>query len=206
MFFLPYDYFEIYTTLTPDEIQQRLSKVIEPWQLLTFDSNKYFEGQLTKNKFKISRRIWYNNSFRPVILGEICPDIKGSRIKISMRLHWLVFFFSTIFLFVLGMAILSAVSDWLIFVLQIKFTNVNEEFLSGMSAFVFMYLLTLVSYKIEARIAKKMLFIIFEAESKENVIYYNKFAGLNQFQQISLLIIMAIVLTFLVSLIKFFLL
>jgi hypothetical protein len=118
-----------------------------------------------------------------------------------MRLDWVVFLISFVLLGGLGSVTISFLSDLLISFKQIS-PGDAEEIFSSLGVFVLLCLFFLVPYKIEANIARKMLFIVFEAESKENVIFYNRFLGLRQFQQIAILFVLAILMILLVALIK----
>jgi len=48
--------------------------------------DKYFEGSVSENSFKICRCIHYRNSFLPLIIGTIEANEYGSTINIRMRM------------------------------------------------------------------------------------------------------------------------
>ena len=48
--------------------------------------DKYFEGSVSENSFKICRCIQYRNSFLPLIIGTIEANEYGSTINIRMRM------------------------------------------------------------------------------------------------------------------------
>ena len=48
--------------------------------------DKYFEGSVSENSFKICRCIQYRNSFLPLIIGTIEAHEYGSTINIRMRM------------------------------------------------------------------------------------------------------------------------
>ena len=48
--------------------------------------DKYFEGSVSENSFKICRCIHYRNSFLPLIIGTIEAHEYGSTINIRMRM------------------------------------------------------------------------------------------------------------------------
>ena len=60
--------------------------------------DKYFEGSVSENSFKICRCIHYRNSFLPLIIGTIEAHEYGSTINIRMRTAISVIVFLVIWL------------------------------------------------------------------------------------------------------------
>ena len=60
--------------------------------------DKYFEGSVSENSFKICRCIQYRNSFLPLIIGTIEANEYGSTINIRMRMAIPVIVFLVIWL------------------------------------------------------------------------------------------------------------
>ena len=60
--------------------------------------DKYFEGSVSENSFKIFRCIQYRNSFLPLIIGTIETHEYGSAINIRMRMAIPVIVFLVIWL------------------------------------------------------------------------------------------------------------
>lgn len=91
----PKDTFEVDTTMPATEIVSALDAEVEPpkWFRWQSSSGKKFRGKFSIDGFKIMRIINYRNSFLPVIKGTVNPTMSGSRISVTMRLHWLVAIF-----------------------------------------------------------------------------------------------------------------
>ena len=53
--------------------------------------DKYFEGSVSENSFKIFRRIHYRNSFLPLIIGSIEAHEYGSTLKIKINMRMTIF-------------------------------------------------------------------------------------------------------------------
>lgn len=101
MFFIPYGHVEIKSSLPPNEVEHRLQAQIDPYSIFSgaFRRNhKYFQGSLAYGYFKISRIVNGKNSFAPVIIGKIQPDINGTSVDFILRLDYFVIIFSCIFL------------------------------------------------------------------------------------------------------------
>jgi hypothetical protein len=92
---LPYERFAIETTLSPEEVAQRLRDVTEPGRLLRIRSerSKEFRGSVNDREFTITRIIRYRNSFLPAVRGRIEPAQDGTCVEVSMRLHGFVLAF-----------------------------------------------------------------------------------------------------------------
>jgi hypothetical protein len=86
---LPYDKFEIQTTLTLEETITALKAQVEPKKWLRWFSRDHaiFEGDVSRDGFKIMRIIHYRNSFMPVIRGTFKQGQNGINVTIRMGLH-----------------------------------------------------------------------------------------------------------------------
>jgi hypothetical protein len=151
---LPYDSFIIRTTLTPDEVQQRISGFVEPFKWfrwLSSREHKPYEGQIESYKFRISRAIHYRNSFLPIITGEIQPDSGGSTIRITMRMDELTSIFMFFWLGTGGYIVVDTSGSFLLNMLKIGSQDVHPiQMLSGIIFFTFGYLFAFLGYKFEA--------------------------------------------------------
>ncbi len=93
----PSDSFEIRTSLSLEEVVRRLEAEIEPPKWFGFfRKHKKFQGDVSREGFKISRYIRYGNSFLPVVRGSFQPGPSGISVNIRMRLHPLVIIFMCI--------------------------------------------------------------------------------------------------------------
>jgi hypothetical protein len=104
MRFFPYNYYEFESNLTPEQITDKLSKNVSVvtkfsnWSLLQNDDNYFFQGIISKNYFKICRKIdKRRDSFRAIISGKIETKKNKTNIKISVRLNWAVYVFILIY-------------------------------------------------------------------------------------------------------------
>lgn len=97
---LPYDTFEIRTSLTLEEIITALKKEVEPRKWFRWFSRDQvvFEGDVSRDGFKIGRIINYRNSFAPIIRGTFKQSPNGTTVLIRMNLHPLVIVFLCIWL------------------------------------------------------------------------------------------------------------
>ncbi|MEZ4826667.1 MAG: hypothetical protein R3C61_10305 [Bacteroidia bacterium] len=157
------------TSLSTEEVYQRLSENTEPQKLMRFKgfgankNHKTYEGRVTKNNFHISRIIGYRNSFLPQIAGEIRSSGSGSVVDVKMNLHVLVWIFIAVWvLVVLSFGIGFFVSG----------TGAEgQEWVAlipvGMSLFV--YLMALGGFKFESRKTIQNLGELLEATAGENV-------------------------------------
>lgn len=118
---------------------------------------EYFHGTVTDNTFRLQRNIQSWNSFLPVIRGFVEPTESGSEIHLKMNLHPLV---------KVGMAVWFAgvVLACLLTLLGIIFGEsipLPVQFLPwGM--LLFGILLTVVSFRIEAKKAREKLESLFQ--------------------------------------------
>jgi hypothetical protein len=119
MLFAPFERLTIETPLPPEEVHRRLAQVIEPKQMFRFFSrdHKAYQGNLTDDRFEVSRIIHYRNSFLPVIKGDIRPGLGGSVVDITMQPHPFVIAFMAVWfsfsgVIFAGILCTSLVSIW----------------------------------------------------------------------------------------------
>ncbi len=80
----PSDSFEIETTMSPEEIVASLNAEIDPAKWFRHSpGHKTFQGDISRDGFKITRVIHYRNSFLPIIRGTFRPGQSGSRAFIT---------------------------------------------------------------------------------------------------------------------------
>ncbi len=115
---------------------------------------KAFGGMVTTQGFKIRRSVEYQNSFSPIILGQIKPtDDEQCSLDIKMRMHFFVMGFMLVWL---SGALLMTFGD---FSFAISGKNAFITFIIG-------YWIMMHSFWKEVRLAKKELDIIFEELSE----------------------------------------
>jgi hypothetical protein len=95
----PYDSFEIETSMTLDEVVNKLEAKTEPksWFPSFFGDHRPFQGEVSREGFKIIGSIRYHNSFLPVVRGSFKQGLSGITVTIKMRLHLLVIVFLCVF-------------------------------------------------------------------------------------------------------------
>lgn len=148
---IPYQRFTITTSASVLEVKQKLEKITSASARSSKQSNKLFSGEINEDTFKISRILFYRNSFNPVIKGELSNSASGSDIKARMSLPKIVIVFLTIW----------CAMDLAIMLFAIANTVVTGEFdtffLFGLLSLVFAYGFALVGFNREAAAAKEML-------------------------------------------------
>lgn len=104
---IPYQVLVIDSPLPPDEAAARLARHVEPRRWFRFrlgallgggPRTRAFEGEVQGSHFSIRRILGYDNSFLPEIEGWIELAAQGSRIRVTLRLHWLVAAFMVVWL------------------------------------------------------------------------------------------------------------
>jgi hypothetical protein len=108
MKFLPWNHYDIQTSLNREKVVELLGSEVEPrkWPRFSFSrQHKKFEGEVTWEGFKIRRIIHYRNSFLPMIHGRFEQVRRGIDIKVRMRLHPVVIAFMCFWFGFLGLGI-----------------------------------------------------------------------------------------------------
>ncbi len=202
MFFLPFEYFEIYTNLNPQEVCRRLCSVIEPWHWYPADINRFF-GTVYNDHFKISRKTGGGTVLPPVILGKVEPNGTGSRIMITIRLDWFVVAWMMLIFGAMGFGILQITSDGLIdlFPMGVFQIRVFLALLFYLGSYSFGYFMMSSQLWVE-QLSRKSLYTLFEVEHTKDIISFRKFLGLSRAQQFILFLVFSVVILFLVTAIK----
>ncbi|MCB0083471.1 MAG: hypothetical protein KDE47_21165 [Caldilineaceae bacterium] len=155
---LPYERIVIETALSPEQVQQELTEVIEPrrnrmtWRGVAHD-HKAYEGAFDHNGFTVSRIIHYRNSFLPQLTGKIERTATGSTITITMQPHTFVLVFM--------LAWFGFVIMFFLMVLLATFNGGLEGntdrlgFLMPIGMLIFGYLLVTVGFGVEANKSKQ---------------------------------------------------
>lgn len=149
---LPIENIVFKSKLNENEIIERLTNEVEfENTYINYVSGKLFDGEITDNKFEITRKINHRNSFLPLITGIIENTTDGTKITVHMKLNKGVTIFSYIwfgFVFLMGIISLS--------------TGFYE--LQPLLMIIFFYLMIMLSFKYESYKSKKLLQNIFKAE------------------------------------------
>jgi len=166
MKFLPFENLKFSTQIKEEEILKRLNNLVEAKSGFSFfnfydPNSKPYRGEIGGTHFKIKRRIFYRNSFLPVITGDIEQDILGTTIHVKMRLT----IYTTVFL-CFWCAILGPLSvGFLRFGFASKTFDAFQLIPCGM--LLFAYAMTMIFFKIESRRSIKDLKKAFDAEVAE---------------------------------------
>jgi hypothetical protein len=147
----PFRKFEFSTPMSTAHAARILEENVEPprtWGWPTSTKRGYFEGRVAGSRFKILRIIRYQNSFRPIIEGNLRRDGFGSIVTLKMRLVWPIapFWFSII----LFLAWSSVAVDS-----RLAGPFGARMLLLGMTLFI--YLVATIPFAVEVRIAMKRL-------------------------------------------------
>ncbi len=173
MRFLPYEDFEIHTSLTSEEVFYKLRSVIDTegkWWI-----NNPFRGEVDGHFFKIRRVTWWNHNFTPVIYGEIDPENSGCRIHLSMRMPWFGFLFNLFIFGFLWYMYFGAIANLILQKIQTGVWQIESPLglLPGIFMLAYVYLLSVGSYKWEVKRVRRALLNLFHSD--ENRITYQEF-------------------------------
>ena len=160
MKFLPYENITYTTSLPETEVLRLLAENVEPpkFRFWGGKGGKDYEGEISGNKFNISRIISYRNSFLPRISGEVGKDALNTKVNVKMNLHPIVLVFVSIFFLFTAMIWINA----LIFsIFQSKF---SYEILFGGVLPFFAYALSVIGFKFESNKSKEFLKNLFQAK------------------------------------------
>lgn len=162
MKYLPFERIVYRTNLSQQEIIKRLSDVVEP-KKISFRRNhtKDYEGSVDTDSFDISRVINYRNSFLPQIYGIIQKNNDRTEIQVTMSLDGFVF------LFTIAWCLMASSFFVIVLMKGIRDKGITIEFFIPLVMLLFMYVLTMVCFKIESQKSKEYLRKIFEAEIRK---------------------------------------
>jgi hypothetical protein len=169
---LPFEKYNLTTKLSYDEIYKRLADNIEPkrsFQFFAFNRNstKPYEGEIWGNSFTISRIINYNNSFLPVIKGNILTMIGQNQINIKMRPAIFFLIFGSLWLGIVTLACILLILAGLVQFKQIIQNGFSPAFLIPFGMFIFGCLIFLIPFKIESKKSRKFLAALLEVEETD---------------------------------------
>ncbi|MCE3075904.1 hypothetical protein [Chryseobacterium gwangjuense] len=159
MRYLPFEHLIYKTNLSEQDVIRILSdNVGAKRKLLQFNntSTKEYEGYINENSFEINRIIKNRNSFLPQITGIIQKSSNETLVEVKMKLHWGVFVFLIFW------------CSFVIFFLMITLIEakrISVDVFFPLSMLLFVYLLTMLGFKIESKKSKKDLEKMFEAKT-----------------------------------------
>jgi hypothetical protein len=163
MKFLPFDSIIYKTKLKEEEVKKRLANNVAATKYMglvisNVDYDKPYRGTIDGNSFAIRRRIQYRNSFVPTLHGLIESDYVDTIIRIKMRLRIFVMLFLIFWCSVVGFAAFAVLA-----------LGVSRHFFDPVGLIPFgmllgAYLMTIIGFNKEKKIAIKDWQGIFEAE------------------------------------------
>jgi len=111
MKFWPSDRFEIETTMSPEAIVTALNSKIEPKKLFRLSlDHAPFQGDISRDGFRITRIVHYRNSFLPVVTGKFLAGDSGTKVAIRLGLHPVVTAFMCVWFGIVGLAVVVALA------------------------------------------------------------------------------------------------
>lgn len=156
---MPFRRVEIATPLPANVVRDRIRARLRPdvgfWDrvktgLSPVADSQPFQGTLSETEFKLTRVIWYRNSFLPVVRGELRPGGGGGTIvRLTMRLQ-----VSTAAFMVVWIGFVAVAVPW-----QRLYgpQGVNPNALTPIGMLLFGLLLTIVGFYPEARKAERLI-------------------------------------------------
>ncbi len=177
MYLIPYGSVQIKTSLSSQEIEERLRKQVEPQRVVSGflrGRHEYFEGEVSDKHFRINPVIEFRNSFNPVAVGEIHEQNNSTVIDLILRLHVIVaMVLLSFFIGLFSIMVLPDISLYVRMLLLGEGKAVYQDVLPGqllqdinffmMQASVF-YLFVMVFFNIEARKVVKHLTRLFDGQ------------------------------------------
>jgi hypothetical protein len=107
---VPYRRLELQSSLSPSEVRENLSRVVEPRQWFRFGSltDNLFEGTVSERSFAIQRIISYRNGFLPQIRCDFAPSDCGTKLTITIRPDWVAIVFMSVWFSLVGVDCIDA--------------------------------------------------------------------------------------------------
>jgi hypothetical protein len=168
--FLPFENYTLKTNLSIADVHTKISNCVESkkrdLRVSVFNENqtKPYEGQIIGDTFIINRIINNRNSFLPIITGRILNYYGQTIIKIKMRLPISVIIFLFFWFGIFGSAFISIPLKTLFKFKEITKHTFLFNILFPFGLIVFVWLLTLIPFKIESNKSKKFLYTLFEGQ------------------------------------------
>src|SRR5208337_17086 len=147
----PFRKFEFSTPMSPVHAARVLQEIVEPprkWGWRTTAKRGYFEGKVAGSRFKINRIVGYQNSFLPIIEGRFRRDGLNTIVTLNMRLVW------PVVPFWIGIIAFLA---WSSLAVDSRVAGPFGARMSLLGMTLFIYLVGIVPFAIEVRIAMKRL-------------------------------------------------
>lgn len=118
---IPAVYFKINTTLSLEEVINRLNEITEPEKLIRIikvDSFKPYEGFINRDIFKINRITYSSRTPKLILIGKIEEKVHFTNISLKIRYSFFILFFNFIWICVIFFVFISFIQQMII---QAKF-------------------------------------------------------------------------------------
>jgi hypothetical protein len=198
MKYLPFEDFEIHTTLTSDEVYYRLCAAVDAERKWWIFTNKPFWGEVERRDFRIWRATWWNSNIGPVVSGKIWSEVSGCCVVIRMRMPWFGFLFSSLAFGFLWLSFFVGHANLVVQKIQSgiwQVESLGEWLLNVVLYIVFIgsiYLMSLGIFKKEVRRVRDYLLWMWQAD-KESIIYRDEFLGITEPQIIRSILFVTLV-------------
>jgi hypothetical protein len=194
MKYLPFEDFEIHTTLTSDEVFYKLRAAVDTQRKWWIFTNKPFWGEVHRHYFRMWRPTWWSRRIIPVVFGRTQPAGTGSCLRIRMRLPWHNLFFLIIWLGLIWCLFFIGVTNLIIQKIQTGIWQIESPWflLLPIGMFAFVYLLSVGIFKSETNYVKEYLLWLSGA-SRENITYIDRIFGITETQIIMSLFLVTVV-------------
>ena len=170
--YLPIENFTLTTSLTLEQIIKRLENNVELKKKSFFynsnrNSEKPFEGFIKNNLFVINRIINYQNSFLPIISGEIIDNLEQPILKINMRLSKFTGIFISFWLGIVSIVCFILLLFGILSIKHLLKSGFSPFLLIPFVMLIFGFALTFFAFKHESKIAKRFLIDMLKAKEVE---------------------------------------
>jgi hypothetical protein len=195
MKYLPFEDFEIHTTVTSDEVFHRLRAAVDTKRKWWIFTNKpFWGGEVERHYFRIWRVTWWSHNFTPIVTGKIHPEGFGSCLQIKLRMPWFGFWFYALILVWLWFIYFDGIANLIIQKIQTGIWQIESPWmlLPGIVMFAFAYLISVGTFMSEADKVKEYLLRISETK-KENIKYQDRFFGVTEPQILKTLFLATLV-------------
>ena len=166
---LPFENYAIQTSLTAQEVFQRLYDKIEEKRNHGFNwrskiSNKPYEGKVSTTSFTMSRVIDHRNSFLPIIRGKIISLAGQTRVEINMRPAMGTLIFMSVWLGFIGTICLTMVIAAVMHISEVFKEGISGATLIPFILLIFGLLIQKYSFRSESKETKEFLATLLKAE------------------------------------------
>ena len=160
MVFFPMELLRYKINISKDEIISRLNDNVGPKSFFNLSIHgKLFFGEVYENRFKIMRNSAIQNSFRPIITGNIIENGVENILEILMRPHFIVLIIMIIFLGFSGIVV-----PIIVFVTGFDTKQIAVSLLAILIALLFLIISVVIFYSI------MVLFFKFESRKSRNLL------------------------------------